>query len=140
MIGDILLIPEHLFKLGLVSFLIAHVCYLTAFAHPPVAPPTALPFLLFIVLFLGVLWRNLGELKARVIIYAVVIASMGWQAVDRYLVQSDSASLFAASGAILFIISDAILAYDRFKQPFKMARLSVLSSYFLAQWLIAFSL
>ena len=138
-VGDLLLIPEHLFTAGLVSFLLAHLCYLAAFAHWPVAPLGALPFLLYIVLFLGVLWNKLGKLTAPVAVYAVVIASMGWLAVDRYLAHHDFASLLAAAGAVLFIISDTILASDKFKQPFKMARLLVLSSYFLAQWLIALS-
>jgi uncharacterized membrane protein YhhN len=141
MIGDVLLIPEHLFTAGLVGFLLAHLCYLVAFAHSPVAPLllSALPFLLFIVLFLRVLWHKLGKLKAPVIIYAVVISAMGWQATDRYLAQNDLAHLLAAAGAVLFIASDTILAYDKFKEPFKFARLLVLSSYFLAQWLIALS-
>jgi uncharacterized membrane protein YhhN len=139
LIGDVLLIPENLFTAGLASFLLAHVCYLVAFAHPPVAPLSALPFLLFIVLFLRVLWRKLGKLKAPVVVYALVIALMGWQATDRYLARHDFVSLLAASGAVVFIISDIILAYDRFNRPYKLARFLVLSSYFLAQWLIALS-
>lgn len=137
--GDVLLIPERFFVQGLTSFLLAHICYLAAFAHAPVAPWLLLPFLLFIVLFLRLLRGRLGKLKLPVTIYAVTIAAMGWQAVDRCLAHGEQSNLLAAAGAIFFVASDTILAYDKFKQPFRLARLLVLSTYFTAQWLIALS-
>ena len=42
-------------------------------------------------------------------------------------------------GAVLFVISDTILAADRFKGAFKPARALNLITYFGAQWLIASS-
>jgi uncharacterized membrane protein YhhN len=45
----------------------------------------------------------------------------------------------AAAGALLFMLSDGMLAVDRFRRPFRWSRLAVLSTYFAAQWLIALS-
>ena len=42
-------------------------------------------------------------------------------------------------GAILFTLSDAALALNRFRAPFASAQATILSSYYLAQWLIALS-
>lgn len=138
-LGDFLLIPKDFFKQALASFLIAHVCYIIAFAHTPVSLLNALPFLLYAVLFLRVLWSSLGKLKIPVVIYALVIALMGWQAIDRWFWEDDASNSLAALGAVVFVVSDTILAYDRFKQPFKWARALVLGTYFVAQWLIALS-
>jgi uncharacterized membrane protein YhhN len=45
----------------------------------------------------------------------------------------------AATGALLFVASDATLAIDRFARPFVLSRAAVLSTYFAAQLLIAVS-
>jgi uncharacterized membrane protein YhhN len=51
----------------------------------------------------------------------------------------DASALLAGAGAALFVASDALLAWDRFRAPFHASRAAVLSTYFLAQWLIALS-
>jgi uncharacterized membrane protein YhhN len=40
---------------------------------------------------------------------------------------------------VLFLISDSVLAYDRFGKKFGLARILVLATYFPAQLLIALS-
>jgi len=49
-------------------------------------------------------------------------------------------ALLASVGAFLFIISDTILAIDRFRGAFKLARALNLTTYFAAQLLIAGSI
>ena len=51
----------------------------------------------------------------------------------------DVRAMLAAIGAALFVVSDSFLAYDRFRQKFRAARIIVLSTYWAAQWLIAYS-
>jgi uncharacterized membrane protein YhhN len=41
-----------------------------------------------------------------------------------------------AIGACCFMLSDGLLAYNRFVQPLPAAQLAVLGSYYAAQWLI----
>jgi uncharacterized membrane protein YhhN len=72
-------------------------------------------------------------MKIPVTIYALVIAAMGWFAVSRWFQDSQFDKLLAASGAMFFI------AYNKFKNSFKSSQFFVLSTYFLAQWLIALS-
>ncbi|HIC51136.1 MAG TPA: lysoplasmalogenase, partial [Candidatus Marinimicrobia bacterium] len=42
-------------------------------------------------------------------------------------------------GAVLFLISDGLLAINRFMRPFRVAQAVILTTYFTAQWLIALS-
>jgi uncharacterized membrane protein YhhN len=43
-------------------------------------------------------------------------------------------------GAILFLVSDSVLAINRFAKPFRAAEALLLTTYFAAQTLIALSL
>jgi len=49
-------------------------------------------------------------------------------------------TLFAACGAILFLISDALLAWNRFQMKFKSAQFLINGTYYVAQWTLAMSL
>ena len=49
-------------------------------------------------------------------------------------------TLFAACGANLFLISDALLAWNRFRMKFKSAQFLINGTYYVAQWALAMSL
>ena len=68
-----------------------------------------------------------------------VILVMAWQAWERWGHTGQHLALIASLGAVLFVVSDAILALNRFRAQFKAARLLNLTTYFAAQWLIALS-
>jgi len=141
--GDIfLMLPTDRFVSGLVSFLIAHLAYIIAFASATgfyFSIWALLPFLLFGVFIFTVLVSGLGDKKIPVAVYIVVIVVMTWQALGLWLYTDQTRALLAFLGALLFLISDSVLAINRFKQPFKSARLVNLSTYYAAQWLIALS-
>jgi uncharacterized membrane protein YhhN len=99
----------------------------------------ALPFLLYGVVMLRVLLPGLGRMKAPVIVYMLVIILMAWQALNRWIGTGQEGSALAFAGALLFVISDSILALNRFKRRFPSAQLYIMSTYFMAQWLIALS-
>jgi hypothetical protein len=65
------------------------------------------------------------------------ICAMGAQATGRALQRRDRASAAVAAGAVLFMLSDTLLALDRFVAPLPLAPLAILGSYFAAQLLIA---
>ena len=143
LVGDIfLMLPQDRFIPGLVSFLAAHVFYIAAFLNESGRKLSGLdliPFLIYVVLMLRVLWSHLGKLRAPVLLYMVAILVMGWAAASRWLMTGQQGSLLAFVGAILFIASDSVLAVEKFKGRFRSAQLLILSTYFAAQWLIALS-
>lgn len=142
--GDVfLMLPRDRFREGLASFLVAHLCYIAAFTSgtgllgDPV--PTA-AFGAFGLLLLRHLWPGIpGRLRVPVVLYVAVILTMALQATGRALRLHDVPSLLAAGGAALFVVSDALLAWDRFRASFRSSRAAVLLTYYLAQWLIALS-
>lgn len=143
LLGDIfLMLPQDRFIPGLVSFLAAHIFYIAAFTYESRRALSALdliPFVIYGVLMLRVLWSHLGKLRAPVLVYMVAILAMGWVASSRWILTGQEGSLLAFVGAILFIASDSLLAVERFRGRFRSAQLLILTTYFAAQWLIALS-
>ena len=142
--GDVFLMwPEDRFVLGLVSFLIAHIFYIIAFATDADGGlnwSPLLPLVIFGGFMLWILWPGLGSMKGPVVAYMAAILVMGWLALSRWQGTDRPGVALAGIGAVLFIISDSILAVDRFRTKFLAARLLVLSTYFTAQTLIALSI
>lgn len=148
--GDVfLMLPSDRFVAGLVSFLVGHLCYIAAFVSVGGFYTSGwglLPFLLYGIIIAAILLPSVpGPLRGPVVAYILVILVMAWQALGNWQSLRDwgqtgqSWALLAFAGATFFVISDSVLAIDRFRLKFKAARLTVLSTYFLAQWLIALS-
>jgi alkylglycerol monooxygenase len=141
LIGDCFLMFQGFFIPGLVAFLIAHLCYIALFKQ-------GLPWFpskraLAITLGLGAamyafLFNGLNPvLKVAVAAYVVVISLMAAQAIGRALVLRDRASIAVAVGAGFFMVSDSLLATNKFAFPLPMAQFFVLATYYVAQVLIA---
>jgi uncharacterized membrane protein YhhN len=139
--GDVFLMWPRTFIFGLVSFLIGHILYIAAFIADAgfIFSWWLLPLLVYGAVVYSLLHNHLGHMRLPVIFYIVTILTMAWQATGRWSVQPSPGALLAAIGAGLFVISDSALALDRFRARFRHARLVVLSTYWLAQWLIALS-
>lgn len=141
--GDVfLMLPRDRFVAGLASFLIAHLFYIAAFAPRPAtfaAPLVLLALLAYGIVLLRALWPRLGALRVPVAVYAAALLVMAWQAAARWAVLDTTAALLAAVGACLFVISDSVLAWERFARRHDYGQVVVLSTYFAAQWLIALS-
>lgn len=141
--GDILLmLPQDRFTPGLVGFLAAHIFYITAFmneSNRALSFYELIPFVIYGILMLRLLWSHLGKLKVPVLIYMIAILMMGWAAASRWILTGQAGSWQAFVGAILFIASDSVFAFERFRRRFRSAQLQILSTYFAAQWLIALS-
>lgn len=142
--GDIfLMLPEDRFIAGLSSFLLAHLCYAYGFS---LGVPFGTAFLFWPPYFvaggvvLALVWPGLRPaLRGPVMAYVVVIAVMAGQAAGRWYALGGTVALLAAAGAALFIVSDAVLAIDRFRWHFRSARAVTLGTYWSAQLLIALS-
>ena len=68
--------------------------------------------------------------------YVIAISSMTAQAIGRAVVLGDSASRWVAVGAGVFMLSDSLIAMNKFLQPLPLAPLWILLTYYAAQILI----
>lgn len=140
--GDVfLMLPERYFLPGLGSFLAGHWFYIAAFSASVgfVFSWWLLPLLVYGGVIYALLHPHLGKMRVPVIAYVATILLMAWQALGRWDLLASLPALLAATGAMLFVVSDSVLALDRFRNKFGSARVIVLSTYWLAQWFIAYS-
>jgi uncharacterized membrane protein YhhN len=143
-LGDALLgFGRDWFVAGLGSFLAAHLCYLWAFTRDSRLAEHKLPFVLWGVCgmaLLPLLWPGVGVgLRIPVVLYTVAILAMAAQAASRAASRRDAAAILAAVGAALFVVSDSVLAFQRFRHPLHSGGVIVLGTYFAAQGGIALS-
>ncbi|WP_233171653.1 lysoplasmalogenase [Dyella sp. ASV21] len=144
--GDIfLMLPMDAFVAGLVAFLLGHLCFIRALVSDSRFAVRVLPVaacLGYGALNLWALWPSLpSALYAPVVVYVVVLASMGGQAVARAVAHArDRLALpaqWAAAGALCFMLSDTLLAWNRFRLAIPWSSLWILATYYLALWCLA---
>ncbi len=138
--GDIfLMLPQDRFLPGLVSFLLAHIVYSLAFlqATNDFTLWIIIPLLLYGAWMYWQLLPRLGKMRYAVLVYILLILLMAGSAINLWWQQPTRFSLMAGLGAIFFVVSDSILAWNRFKQASPRAGWLILSTYFIAQLLIA---
>lgn len=149
-IGDVLLLfaDQHslFFIGGLVSFLIAHLVYIFLFQKQTKINNNTiyLRFIPVVVIYLlgilYVLWSSLNEMKIPVIIYAIVISAMLLMSIKAFFEWKKPTNHLVLIGAILFVISDSILAINKFVSPVPMSSLLIMSTYLGAQYFIVKSI
>jgi uncharacterized membrane protein YhhN len=145
-LGDMLLMfqenDEIFFLSGLSAFLAAHICYIIYFFK--VGKREKLQrnlIILAIAIVYGVsilkfLSPYLGEMKWPVRVYGVVITIMFSMAMHMIFIKNKQAGYLLATGALLFVISDSILALNKFYRSFELAGVVIMLTYGLAQFLI----
>ncbi|MBU2929599.1 lysoplasmalogenase [Winogradskyella psychrotolerans] len=143
-LGDILLMfteqSPHFFTLGLIAFLIAHIMYIMVFLQHRNQLKSPLGFIIVLLVYAASLFYflngNLGDMLVPVIIYMVVILTM---ATTAYL-RKDNVNILSYGlvflGALFFLISDSILALNKFYEPLAYSNITIMLSYALAQYLI----
>jgi len=147
--GDVLLLfqSELFFIAGLVAFLTGHVLYILCYQEMRFNESKnallgtqkvrfALPIVLAGTGLVVVLYPVLGDLKIPVMIYALVITIMTMQALFRFGYTTNKSFALVFIGAILFMISDSLLAINKFLMPLQFASLSIMATYMIAQYLI----
>jgi uncharacterized membrane protein YhhN len=143
--GDVALLwPERGFVPGLVCFLLAHAAYLGAFTRPVRLAARAWPFAAYAAVAGGILWLLWpgvpAALRPPVAAYVVFLAAMAAQAAVVGLtaaVRGDAPAGVLAAGGALFVLSDAMLATNKFHGALPWASLWILATYWAAQWCIA---
>lgn len=138
--GDTFLINPQNFVFGLAGFLVAHLCYVAAFfkaGEGKFNPLSLFAYAVGLIIFLLISSGVPENLQIPVVVYALAISTMLDAALNFYLTQKSPKAVFALSGAMFFVLSDSLLAYNKFNEEFFLAKALILSTYFLAQWLIA---
>jgi uncharacterized membrane protein YhhN len=139
--GDVALLwPRQGFLPGLVSFLLAHLAYLVAFTRQQRFCAWWPAFAAYALVAGAILWRLWpgvpGALQAPVVAYVLCLASMAAQAAVLWRRGEPRGGVLAIGGA-LFVVSDALLATNKFAGPLPLASLWILAPYWTAQWCIA---
>ncbi len=147
--GDILLMytgqNESYFTYGLCAFLLCHIFYTSAFYLDFKSAPeldkkgARIAILLCAILAIGFyffLRPHLGVMKLPVMIYVLAISMMMMMASFRNQRVNTSSFNLILFGAMLFLLSDSILAYNKFVQPVAYADIWIMATYMIAQYLI----
>jgi uncharacterized membrane protein YhhN len=146
--GDVFLMFEYkhalFFIFGLASFLTTHIFYIIYFLRIRSANASLLkkqPMYIALVLAYGItlvwqLYPHLADLKLPVIVYAAVICSMLLCSLQIFLKVNKKAAGYYLSGAMAFVISDSLLAINKFYQPFAFAGIFIMLTYCAAQYFI----
>lgn len=134
------------FMLGLASFLIAQIFYILLFRQT-IKLSGKEPFLsnrIYLIAYVlcgatiySLLFNHLDfVLKIAVFIYMTAILSMSAMALNRYKTVSSTSFSFVFFGSVLFVISDTLIAFDKFYIAIPNDRIFVMSIYIAAQYLI----
>ncbi|MFE9016512.1 lysoplasmalogenase [Streptomyces sp. SID5594] len=110
--GDVFLLADNdlAFLLGMGSFAVGHVCYLTLFGRGRAASArtraslaAGIAYAVVLAVFLVLIWSDLpAELRVPVAGYSLLLTAMAWRA--------GVLGPYAAAGGALFLLSDALIA------------------------------
>jgi uncharacterized membrane protein YhhN len=148
--GDVLLLFTHreiFFITGLIAFLISHFLFIQVYrqhrdAHVekellgPQKARFAFPIILTATGLVVILYSSLGPLKIPVMVYALVLCVMVITALFRYGRTNSQSFWSVFSGAVLFMVSDSLLALNKFLNPVAGAGFVIMLTYIAAQYLI----
>jgi uncharacterized membrane protein YhhN len=143
-VGDMLLLNsenELYFMLGLGAFLLAHLAYIFCFRklrynRLKFDITTAIPFMLYAAVLFILILPGLGDMLFPVLMYALTITIMGITAALRKKTTNTYSYILVLIGAVSFIVSDSIIAINKFKLPFAGAPICIMLTYCIAQYLI----
>ncbi len=142
-VGDILLLDkENYFIQGLLAFLLAHLIYIKIvlpFLRKKSIYSVVVSSIPFLIIFAGVfslIYINLGNLFFPVILYSLILISLGTLALMYYQQEKNIASFYFLFGVSMFIISDVMLGVHRFYQPMKFLSVSIMLTYIIGQYFI----
>ena len=146
--GDVLLLfvykSGHFFIAGLLAFLIAHIMYALVFLRQRNAKTKPYGFILLLLIYasglFSLLKSGLGDLLIPVIVYMCVILLMAVSAFLRRKKTNAYSYNLVFVGALTFMLSDSLLAVNKFYTPLPFADFSIMFTYALAQLSIVFGL
>lgn len=148
--GDALLMfankNELFFLLGLSAFLIAHICYIICFHKIKTREnikgrwPWAIVVAIYYYFIISFLMPQLGSMKIPVIVYGAVISFMLFTALLLYDMKDNVTARYLLAGALFFVVSDSVLAVNKFHQAVPYGGWVIMITYIAAQYLLTVGL
>jgi uncharacterized membrane protein YhhN len=142
-LGDVLLLDKsNLFLFGIAAFLITQLLYIFIISKDLTVAPlktkltSAIPFSIFFIILIDILKPGLGDFLIPVVIYGLAISVFGTVSLLNYLLRKDQRSLTLLTGAILFIMSDSMIALHKFYEAENFYPVAIMITYVVAQYLI----
>ena len=143
-VGDVLLMFKgaNFFMYGLAAFLLGHIVYIkitVGFLPKDLTVKmitSAFPFVVFFGVLMYLIYPNLGEMLLPVLVYGVTISTFGSVAFLNYRGEKSTENLWLFIGAIIFILSDSLIALNKFYEPNELYGVTIMVTYILAQFLI----
>jgi len=149
-IGDLFLMVSHIdglfFYAGVGGFFLAQLNYIKVFTGDIRSDNKGLVFnnpvwlIPFVVYLAAILYLILGGMKGVmipiIIIYALSLISMSAFSLNRNGLVSQKSFSLVFSGSVLFVISDSMIAINRFYSEFAGSSFLIMLTYFTAQYLI----
>ncbi len=150
-VGDILLMFQNdrpfFFIYGLAAFVVCHIFYIRAFTLDHKSNPNhKTPYFLWAVGAFAIfcsglffyLQPKLGGMQFPVLMYAIIITIMAIMAFNRYGKVNIFSFKLIFYGALFFLLSDSILAINKFAQPIPQSEALIMATYMIAQYLIVY--
>lgn len=147
-LGDIFLMPDDpkglYFIIGLICFLTTHIFYIIYFLRIRSAAVSLLKKQSLLVLLVPaygialvwILFPHLGKMVLPVMVYASVICTMLLCSLHVYNKVNKPANDMFVFGALMFVLSDSLLAINKFLEPMPYAGISIMLTYCAAQYFI----
>lgn len=142
-LGDVLLMDKNnLFLAGIAAFLGTQLIYIFIIKKGVKKSRardlliSIVPFLIFYSLLISVLQKNLGTLTVPVMVYGMAISIFGMAALLLYLQNKNPITRMLLMGAILFIVSDSMIALQKFHAARTWYPVAIMATYVMAQFLI----
>lgn len=142
-LGDVFLMFSGYFLAGLASFCIMQITYIIVFwpeieFKRPFLGGKVGGMLIVLVTLMYLILPSVTDpvLKTAVAVYAFVITTMTLGAFLRKRGVSQNSYRWVGVGAVLFLISDTLIAYGKFVAPIAYAGIWIMATYMAAQYMI----
>ena len=140
-LGDVLLMLDGpmYFQLGLGSFLLMQIGYIIVFwtgSFRGIAMQRAIIILVFGITLFTWIRPNLGGLLIPVFVYMLTITTMVLTTLNRENKVSNDSFQWVFVGAALFMISDSLIAIEKFATTVPLREILVMLTYMAGQYLI----
>lgn len=141
--GDVLLLDKsNLFLYGIAAFLMTQLLYIFIFSKGLKKSDWSLkvkafaPFMIFYIVLIWFLYPGLGSFLVPVLVYGFAISVFGVVSLLNFLTGKKPLTNYLLSGAILFIISDSMIALNKFHAERSYYGVLIMITYISAQYLI----
>ena len=136
-------LPKTPVYVALAHFFVIYFVYFLGFTSANrLAAPT--PILLLVIAYAVLIYwyahDQLKEERGAFIGYIVVMSFMVWAASEVWVQHRQLWATAAFAGALLLVISNTVLLVDRTRTPLKWANIILAATFFVGQWLIAWSI